>query len=409
MTVKKTMLKYINIVNPVDIKLKEEDIFLREKYKEIINYLKLVLSDSKDLEINSYVDLKGSLLINILPGTDILDYLNVISSNFFVKLIQLKESTIIENSSEFFENFFEILSDIDNLLNSKSTDESEEDSVDNKKKKILLIDQTHKLNEIYGDENLLNKFVYYYREKKNLKTLLKNNILLIWINHDYNEIVKNSGEIFEVFDFLIKVPIINKIERIQILKSFMEKNNKITFDIDLITDITENWEVKEIKKLIDIAILRHHLNSELNKKSNEITEIIKNIIELGEFIPSFHKNNYNNHKEKKNGLIKHIYHNNNSNNGSNHSKDVKNLIDNIKSERYSEFMLNQLYENAASENYNHLVIIIDKLFKNEHLEELDRKLLSKYPFILNDPPGKAQISLEKAKKKIDLIKKSFGK
>ena len=144
MTVKKSMLKYINIVNPTNIKVKEEDIFLREKYKEIINYLKLILTDSKDLEINSYIDLKGNLLINILPGTDILDYINVISFNFCINLIQLKESSIIENSSEFFENFFEILGDLDNLLNDQSDEENNEN-----KKKILLIDQNHKFNDIF--------------------------------------------------------------------------------------------------------------------------------------------------------------------------------------------------------------------------------------------------------------------
>ncbi|MBN1214964.1 MAG: hypothetical protein JXA99_05915 [Candidatus Lokiarchaeota archaeon] len=405
MTVKKSMLKYINIVNPTNIKVKEEDIFLRDKYKEIINYLKLILTDSKDLEINSYIDLKGNLLINILPGTDILDYINVISFNFCINLIQLKESTIIENSSEFFENFFDILDDLDNLLNDQSDEENSEN-----KKKILLIDQNHKLNDICGNVNLLDKFLYYYRDKKNLKKLLKNNILLIWINHDYDDIVKNSGEIYDVFDVMINIPRINKLERSLILKSYMEKKKKITFDIDLITEITEDWEVKEIKKLIEVAILKHHLNSELNKQSNEITEIIQKIIESGEFIPSFKKKKYNNHKENNNRSYKKNSNDNNSNNKGNHNnKDIKDIVDNIKSERYSDFMLNQLYENAASENYNQLVILIDKLFKNEHLGEPDKRLLSKYPFILNDPPGKAQISLEKAKKKIDLIKKSFGK
>ena len=75
----------------------------------------------------------------------------------------------------------------------------------------------------------------------------------------------------------------------------------------------------------------------------------------------------------------------------------------------SEFMLNQLYENAASKNYNELLIIIDKLNKKEIIEDNERKLLAKYPFILNDSPNMAQINLEKAKKRIDLIKRGFGK
>ena len=72
-------------------------------------------------------------------------------------------------------------------------------------------------------------------------------------------------------------------------------------------------------------------------------------------------------------------------------------------------MLNQLYENAASMNYNELLLIIDKLNKKEALEENDRKILANHPFVLNDTPIRAQINLEKAKKRVDLIKQAFGK
>ena len=72
-------------------------------------------------------------------------------------------------------------------------------------------------------------------------------------------------------------------------------------------------------------------------------------------------------------------------------------------------MLNQLYENAASKNYTELVLIIDKLAKKEPLEENEMKMIAKYPFILNDSPNRAQINLEKAKKRVDLIKQAFGK
>ena len=72
-------------------------------------------------------------------------------------------------------------------------------------------------------------------------------------------------------------------------------------------------------------------------------------------------------------------------------------------------MLNQLYEDAASKNYTELTIIIDKLKKKEPLEDNDMKLLAKYSFVLNDTPNRAQINLEKAKKRVDLIKQAFGK
>ncbi|MFX1437349.1 MAG: hypothetical protein ACFFAA_09210, partial [Promethearchaeota archaeon] len=90
------------------------------------------------------------------------------------------------------------------------------------------------------------------------------------------------------------------------------------------------------------------------------------------------------------------------------SKDICSIINGIRDSRISDFMLNQLYEDAASKNYTELTIIIDKLNKKEPLEDNDRRLLAKYPFILNDSPNKAQINLEKAKKRIDLIRQAFG-
>lgn len=72
-------------------------------------------------------------------------------------------------------------------------------------------------------------------------------------------------------------------------------------------------------------------------------------------------------------------------------------------------MLNQLYENAVSKNYNELLLIIDKLNKQEILGENDWKIIGQYAFILNDSPKMAQIHLEKAKKRIDNLKRAFGK
>ena len=72
-------------------------------------------------------------------------------------------------------------------------------------------------------------------------------------------------------------------------------------------------------------------------------------------------------------------------------------------------MLSQLYENAASKNYSELLLVIDKLNKKEPIEDNDSKLLAKYAFVLNDTPSRAQINLEKAKKRVDLIKLAFGK
>jgi hypothetical protein len=161
-----------------------------------------------------------------------------------------------------------------------------------------------------------------------------------------------------------------------------------------------------------VAILKHYLNAELNDASNEITDVIVELIESGEFIPSAatiysDKENHGNSiqiiKDKTvSNLLKGEIE-------QDEVTDFKSIISDIREQSYSEFMLSQLYENAASKNYSELLLVIDKLSKNEPLEDNDKKLLANYPFILNDAPNRAQINMEKAKKRIDLVKHAFGK
>jgi hypothetical protein len=137
-----------------------------------------------------------------------------------------------------------------------------------------------------------------------------------------------------------------------------------------------------------------------------------NLIDSGEFIPSNYSNvietknkddlkQESNHYQDKNLQDKEIQ--------KKQIEEQESLINQIKDENMSEFMLNQLYENAASKHFNEVLLIVDKLKNKEPIEENDRKLIAKYPFILNDSPERAQIHLEKAKKRVDLMIKAFGK
>jgi hypothetical protein len=234
----------------------------------------------------------------------------------------------------------------------------------------------------------------------------------VWLTYEYQDVLDISNELYEFFDLFIKIPILSGTERETILKTFSEKNPKISFDINGIVSITENWEVKDLKQLLKVSILKHHLNAELNDASNEITDVIVDLVQSGEFIPSatIDLANTQNHgissqalKEMTRDL---------SLKGEidqEQIRDVKSILNDIREEGYSEFMLSQLYENAASKNYSELLLVIDKLSKKEPLEENDKKLLAKYPFVLNDTPNRAQINMEKAKKRIDLVKHAFGK
>ena len=131
--------------------------------------------------------------------------------------------------------------------------------------------------------------------------------------------------------------------------------------------------------------------------SNEITHILLDLIESGEFIPSIISTISNNNlkideDEENQHFIQNI--SKIEEEKFKETKDINGYINSIRDLRPSEFMLNQLYENAAFLNYNELLLIIDKIDKKEPLEENDRKLLAKYPFILTESPKRAQINVK---------------
>jgi hypothetical protein len=367
---------------------------------------------------NKFIQPKGAILININIGTDVVDYLKLISKNYYLNFYELNQEEVIKAPDEFFCNFTSILESLVHIkeINEKIMDEAVEDSQltedqpkDNKIKGIFLINQEIFSNLKTRERNFLELFMISFKDKKRM---IKDGLLFIWVNNNIKEIESNSRLIFEVFDLFIKIPLLDKIERETIFRNFSEKNPKIVFDIKTLVDSTVNWEVKDINQLLKVGIFKHFLNSELNDSSNEITDVLINLIESGEYIPSTSKEQvkmeliYNNINENKNLQNMNTIKGRNISTEGNFSAEILNQI---KEERFSEFMVNQLYENAVSTNYRELLLIIDKIDKQETLEENDRKLLAKYAFILNDSPKMAQINLEKAKKRIDNLKRAFGK
>ncbi|MEJ2280149.1 MAG: hypothetical protein P8Y70_20735 [Candidatus Lokiarchaeota archaeon] len=66
-----------------------------------------------------------------------------------------------------------------------------------------------------------------------LYNLISNNIILVWINYNYEDIAKNYEEIIKIFDLFIRIPLLKEIERETLLHDFAEQNTKISFDIHI--------------------------------------------------------------------------------------------------------------------------------------------------------------------------------
>ncbi|GAJ13789.1 unnamed protein product, partial [marine sediment metagenome] len=246
------------------------------------------------------------------------------------------------------------------IENGKMPQKNEYKKEENKIKRLLVINQHNFSKALLKEKNLLELFIVSFKEKK---SLIKEGLILIWINNKFQEIELNSRLIFEAFDLFIKIPLLDKIERETILRNFSEKNPKIVFDIKTLVEYTSNWEVKDLNRLLRVGIFKHFLNSELNESSNEITDILINLIESGEFLPSHLEtiterevlyggtNNTQNlinkiSTKERNEII--------------NTNEIRNFITQIKEERISDFILSQLYESAASKNYSELLLIIDK-------------------------------------------------
>jgi len=407
------------VISPLEIDINMEDIFLREKYNDILNYIKSLLTSQNDDLINRFMVPQGKLLVNVPENTDILDFIKLISKNYYLNYLELNYDNVFKNlekNNNFLdhvinkilnENFQEIIPKIEsnaktdlNLNNNEMGDYSN----------ILVVEEMERFSSSNDNISLLELFLRKIKNRGRKAEIKNKNTIIFWITHDMNVIEKNSALIYDAFDLFIKISRLNDLDRQEFLSNFMEKNPQISFDLDLIVNHTKNWEIKELRQLIKVAIFKHYVNSELNSKTNEITETMLHLIESGEFIPFSIKTI----QARENQKSKTIH--GNPEMGFNQEKiqRIKNsellmsdVLREIHSYNPSEFILSQFYEKAASEHYNELILIIDKLKKNEQLEKNDLKLLANYPFIMLDSPSVAQVNLEKAKKRIDQILKMF--
>ncbi|MFW9901323.1 MAG: hypothetical protein ACFFDY_08545 [Candidatus Thorarchaeota archaeon] len=407
------LLKYFRIIKPSEIDIDKGDIFYRDKYNDIMNFLKVMLTNHDDKTLNGYIKPKGAILINLNPGTDIIDYIKLITKNYYLDLIEFNEVEIFNNPDKFLKNLISVIEFLIKDQRDQGKTENENLELDKvEEKKIFLIEQKPIIKQKFAEINLLEVFLNTWQNKSFQHTFIDSNIILIWINYEIQDITTVSSKIYSFFDIFIKIPLLNRIERETFLKDFLEKNPRIVFNINDIVNYTENWEVKDILGLLKVGIFRHFMNSELNEMSNEITDILIDMIISGEYIP------YSNAQISEKNLNNSLEADHSQNNEKipidimkedEDAKQIKDIINGIQESRTSDFMLNQLYENAASKNYTELTIIIDKLNKKEPLEDNDLKLLAKFPFVLNESPNRAQINLEKAKKRVDLIKQALGK
>jgi len=421
-------LKYLIIRNPLDLQIERKDIFYRESYSEIIDYIKFLLSSEAVSSETKIKKIKGSILIDAPYGSDILGYIKLIAKTFTLKFVKLNFPEIRKSPNDFILNFPNIFDNLAKIYREAKKVEQEvkekDKTIERALKFIFVVENQQELFQRTQKDIHFDLFEHLYYELKNKMeniNFIENGIIFIGINHQENTLCQAS---FKLFDFYLKIPTITENERIIILEKISEEiAANQTFNVDKIASLTEGWEVNDIRELIKIAYLRNV--AKLDDCVNDITELTEKIVNRGEFIPSylislnFIQNKLGTFQTSLNSSIHQSINQNRKFNIKLSKEEYSKIpelesqlrveIEKIRSQRISNFMVQQLYEDAASENYTELLVILDKMKKKEPLEDYDRKLLAEYSFILNDPPNIALILLEKAKKRIDNIKKAFGK
>ncbi|MGV9172634.1 MAG: hypothetical protein ACOC4M_00365 [Promethearchaeia archaeon] len=411
--------KYFKKIPSSEITLQEEDIFYRPKYNEIINYFKYLLTIKKnELEEGP----NGLLLITCPHGTDILEYLKLISKNYYLDFFHLNYNKILKEEKKFPQKLSNALKEINNKEKIQKEEQqgtedqeaetekekSEERQEKKKRIKLLIIDESAWANKRKVKKPLLE---YLTNQTENLD-LLKKKTILVWLNYDNRSIFKTGGELFQFFDLYLKIPHLTDSEREVILNTYLEDNEMLHIEIEQVLEYMDGWEVRDIKNILKMAKLKYQINSDISDESGDLTSLIIDLITSGEFFPISMKTRKNiSYSEEKrirsSGKNISDRQRQKSNKKEENEEGIKSYISSIKEQKHSEFMVNQLYEDAASKNYDDLLLIIERIKNEEPLGENSRKILGKFPFILNDPPKQALIKLEKAKKRIDHIKNLY--
>jgi hypothetical protein len=81
------------------------------------------------------------------------------------------------------------------------------------------------------------------------------------------------------------------------------------------------------------------------------------------------------------------------------------ILRSVNSTELNSFTSTQFYQFAASQKFDELVSVVEKLDQGKQLDGVDRNLLADYAFILKEEPKKALVRLTNAKNRIDKIRK----
>ena len=345
-------------------------------YQDIFNTLQYLFGSfsplpseslSENIPLSMY-NLQGRILVETQPGHDIKKFLQIYAASsgvgyFLLDVAQLSKE-IPGKLAEMFIQFFQDQSnDIPFIL-------------------YIPFDQflhniTHESYAIY----------HLIKELTNYAGKTQKNIILFSIHP--NLTIPES--LLDFFDLKFSLKLLDFSARKQFLVTLLEKFTPKALDIDFdhLALQMEGWNFMDLRRFVKNATLlflseRHvHLKPKILETSYLTKLLEKGIIKKSKPISSNSQNQVSSNSISAQPNIRH----------------ENNILS------YDRKFSQQLYQDAASHEYEKLVIILDKLHKGIILQKFERELLGDYAFLLKTDPQQALHKLNKAKIRIEKIQR----
>ena len=364
-------------INCIDNRKKDVQEFFSQ-YEKINNLLQFNLDEiekqnerkSEKLEnSNTLGKISGKILIKSPENHEIQLFLQQFSSTNYCKLYKIDIFRLIKEINS---NFISLKEELIKFFISKDftepfiiifpLDEIEYFS----REEISLIYSIFKISENFTPISLGGIFLFISSLNQNLP-------------NDFNNF----------FDLEVNLQIPDMKFKKFFIESILKDIPNANVDIEHISLQMKDWNVATIRKFLIFAYRYYQINQkdDLTNKIKFNTYFLSDLIENNSI--NFRSNN---HKDKKNEIQK--------------SKIINSEPNLFEPEnKLNENFENQLYQEAASKNYEDISIILDKIQKGIVLLPFERLKLADNSFILKDDPKKALQKLNKAKIIVDKFKK----
>ncbi len=367
-------------------------------------------------------------LVQDSVGSEFLDFFHQeISDKFTVQEFECKERKLAKQIDE----IARVFNQPDGESQKETEGDKEEEVVtDNSQKTILFLNNpnfylTEDKERVIDVVKFVNQKLVEFPQYFFILRLLNENIPM---------------ELVEQFDFQFKIPYPTKIQRITVFEQLLKELNIHTVDITHLSELTEEkWNVSDLKRLVERAFIqwkvlnyaefKSRVEKNEEEKSGEeedkegespqksekylngipkiplTAEIFTSLINRKKIQPLGMFSSYKNPISPQDELISDSR---SSQSPQITSKGIPSLGDSMVGFGLTEidsFTSSQLYQYAAANKFEELTSTLEKLDQGKKLDEVDRKTLADYAFILKDQPNRALLKLTNARKTIDRIKK----